>query len=143
MISEFPELDREKLDAVWKRITVHAPSKLKFYVTAGLYPDGNLGEIFIRADRVGSFMSGALDMTAMVMSIGLQHGVPFEAFTSKMRHSRFPPNGFGLGDPEFKSCSSPFDLLAQWINARFGAKPVEESAAQTQAQPETTPLENL
>lgn len=95
--------------------------KLKLYVTASRYEDGTLGEIFIRADKVGSFISGALDMTAVMMSIGLQHGVPLEDILSKMRHSRFEPAG-RTGDPSFPSCSSAFDLIAQWLGATFGAK---------------------
>lgn len=99
-----------------------SPDTLKLYVTAGLYPDGSLGEIFIRADKVGSFMAGALDTVAMMFSIAIQHGVPVEMLTSKLRHSRFPPSGFMAKDPEFKSCSSPFDLVAQWIGTRFKVK---------------------
>jgi hypothetical protein len=130
LAAEFPDADRERLAQTIRRVMVKPPTKMKFYVTAGSYADGTLGEIFIRADRAGSFISGALDMTAMVMSIALQHGVPLAAITAKMRHSRFPPYGF-TGDPEFHSASSPFDLLAQWLSARFEAAPDDESAAPT------------
>lgn len=119
LLEAFPEIDRQLLaDTLKKALDHRTNGKLKFYVTAGMYDDGKLGELFIRADRAGSFMNGVLDTMAMVMSIALQHGVPLDVLTSKMRHTRFPPNGF-LKDDEFRSCASPIDLLAQWLTKRF------------------------
>jgi len=95
-----------------------AKCELKFYVLAGMYEDGRLGEIFIRGDRVGSFITGALDALAMTISLGLQHGVPLNVFTAKLRHNRFGPSGF-TGDPDFPSCTSAFDLIAQYLDRKF------------------------
>lgn len=94
------------------------PAELKFYVTTGIYEDHRLGEIFVRGDRVGGFVSGALDALAMTISIGLQHGVPLELLVEKLRHNRFGPAGF-TGDHEFPSCTSMFDLIAQWLGKKF------------------------
>jgi hypothetical protein len=103
------------------------PRVLKFYVTPNVRDDGMLGEIFIKGDRVGGFLSGALDTIAMTISIGLRHGVPLEVFVEKLRHHRFGPAGF-TGDPEFPSCTSMFDLIAQYLAKRFpgGRAPIEE-----------------
>ena len=94
-------------------------SRMKIYFTVGKYPDGRPGEIFIKADRSGSLASGALDAVAMMMSIALQHGIPLENLTSKLRHTRFEPDGY-TQDPHFPSASSPLDLLAQWLTSIFG-----------------------
>lgn len=91
---------------------------LKFFVQTGMYPDGRLGEVFIRGDKIGGFISGALDALAMTISVGLQHGVPLEMITSKLRHNRFGPSGF-TGDQTFRSCSSMFDLIAQYLDYKF------------------------
>lgn len=96
--------------------------RLKVYVTVSLYTDGRLGEIFIRADKVGSFMSGALDTVATLFSIALQHGVPMALITEKLRYSKFGPSGFMPDDDDIKSCTSPFDAIAQWLELRFGEK---------------------
>lgn len=96
---------------------------LKIYVTISLYEDGRLGEIFIRADKVGSFMSGALDTVAMLFSIALQHGVPMEAVTTKLRYSKFGPSGLMPWDEDIRSCTSPFDAIAAWLDLRFGRPP--------------------
>lgn len=98
------------------------PDEMHLYFIAGVYADGRLGEIFITVDRMGSFARGALDAAATLASILLQHGVPLSTITTKLRHTRYEPAGF-TGDPEFPSCTSPLDLLAQWLDRRFGASP--------------------
>lgn len=98
-------------------------TKLKVYVTVSLYADGRLGEIFIRADKVGSFMAGALDTVAMLFSIALQHGVPMTTITEKLRYSKFGPSGFMPWDDDIKSCTSPFDAVAHWLDLKFGKPP--------------------
>lgn len=95
--------------------------EMHFYFTAGFYADGRLGEVFIKADKTGSLASGTLDATSTYISMMLQYGIPLDVITGKLRHSRFPPNGF-TGDPEIPSCSSPLDLLAQWLDLKFGKK---------------------
>ena len=94
-------------------------TKLKFYVTVGLYEDGSPGEIFIRGDRLGSFMSGILDTLAVMISLGLQHGVPLETIVEKMRYAKFEPAGMLPKDQEIRSCTSAVDLLAQWMELKF------------------------
>jgi hypothetical protein len=91
---------------------------LKFYVQVGLYEDGRLGEIFIHGDKIGGLVSGALDALAMIVSVALQHGIPLQDLTNKLRHHQFGPSGM-TGDPDFPTCSSMFDLLAQWLDRKF------------------------
>jgi len=97
------------------------PKELKFYVVANCYADGRLAEVFIRGDKIGGFLGGALDMWAIMFSLAMQHGIPMQTVMDKMRHQRFGPgaHGVGTGDPEFPSCSSMFDLIAQWLEKRF------------------------
>lgn len=92
---------------------------MRLYLTAGVYEDGSLGELFIRCDRMGTMARGALDAVAVMVSLLLQYGVPLEIVAEKLRHTRFEPSGF-TGDQEFKTCTSALDLIAQWIQKRFG-----------------------
>lgn len=92
---------------------------LKLYIIANTDQEGRLREVFIKADKMGGLPSGALDAVAMTISIGLQYGIPLDVFTTKLRHIHCSPFGF-TGDPEFPNCSSPFDLLAQFLDRRFG-----------------------
>jgi|WetSurMetagenome_2_1015567.scaffolds.fasta_scaffold670068_2 hypothetical protein len=100
------------------------PDIMSFYFTAGLLDDGRVGEVFIKADKTGSLASGALEAVGILLSMLLQHGVPLEDILLKLRHTRYPPSGF-TKDPTLPSCSSPLDLLAQWLGQKFLPDPLD------------------
>lgn len=108
-----------------RKFTLHYKHKdgtddvMSLYLTAGLFEDGTLGEVFIKADRMGTMARGALDATAVMISLLLQYQIPLEVVIDKLRHTRFEPAGW-TGDPEFKLCTSTLDLVAQWLEKRFG-----------------------
>ena len=99
---------------------------MKFYFTVGMYDDGTPAEVFVKVDKTGTLAAGALDSCAIMMSIALQHGIPLRALTSKLRGTRFGPGGF-TKDPDIPSCTSPFDLLAQWLEKKF-PEPIEKQS---------------
>jgi ribonucleoside-diphosphate reductase alpha chain len=93
-------------------------SDLRVYVTVGLYPDGKPGEVFIKADKVGTLVSGSLDALAITMSLALQYGVPLEAIVNKFTNMRFEPSG-PTGDPVRPIATSILDYIARWMADRF------------------------
>jgi hypothetical protein len=93
---------------------------VRIYVQAGLYPDtGEVGEIFIKADLMGSSISGLLDALSMTVSVGLQSGVPLRWFVDKMRNMQFEPAGVVDGDPSIGRVTSVVDAVAKWLEKRF------------------------
>ena len=96
----------------------HPEGDFKFYATVGLYDNGMPGEIFLRADRAGSFANGTLDAVALALSVAWQHGVPFIPLVEKLKDLRFEPEGM-TGDKEFPIVTSPLDYVARWLLARF------------------------
>jgi ribonucleoside-diphosphate reductase alpha chain len=88
------------------------------YLIVGLYPDGQPGELFIRMAKEGSTLGVLLDQWAMVVSIGLQTGVPLRTFTEKCRGVRFEPAGL-TGNPDIPMAGSPIDYIARWLGRRF------------------------
>ena len=64
------------------------------YITVGLYPDGEPGELFITMAKEGSTVSGLVDSFALAVSIALQHGVPLKLLCEKFAHTRFEPSGW-------------------------------------------------
>ena len=92
---------------------------VRIYITAGMYPDGRLGEVFLVADSQGSFVSGLFDAIATLISITLQHGVPLNAITSKFRHTRFPPATITEGAPDIRGATSVLDYLGAWLDLRY------------------------
>jgi len=80
------------------------------YLTAGEYPGDGLGEIFVKLGKQGSTLSGVMDALAISVSLGLQYGVPLEAYVKKFTNMRFEPSGM-TDDPEVKFTSSLVDYI--------------------------------
>jgi ribonucleoside-diphosphate reductase alpha chain len=91
------------------------------YITVGLYPDGQPGEIFLKMAKEGSTVSGLMDTLATMTSIALQYGVPLRDLVSKFAHVRFEPSGF-TGNPEVPIAKSIVDYIFRWMGSRFLSK---------------------
>src|SRR5439155_21562726 len=64
------------------------------YITVGLYPNGDPGEIFITMAKEGSTVSGLMDSFSGATSIALQHGVPQKMPNEKCAHPPSDPRGW-------------------------------------------------
>jgi|WetSurMetagenome_2_1015567.scaffolds.fasta_scaffold46139_6 ribonucleoside-diphosphate reductase alpha chain len=106
-----------------KKIHLHyvqdkTPKDLKIYVTTGEYEDGQPGEVFLKADKAGSTISGLLDALSITMSLGLQYGVPLQKILDKLVNLRFEPKGT-TDDPDMPRVCSIVDAVAKWLAARY------------------------
>jgi ribonucleoside-diphosphate reductase alpha chain len=88
------------------------------YITVGLFPDGQPGEIFLKMAKEGSTISGLMDTLATMTSISLQYGVPLRDLVNKFSHMRFEPAGF-TGNSEIPIAKSIVDYIFRWMGARF------------------------
>jgi ribonucleoside-diphosphate reductase alpha chain len=88
------------------------------YITVGLYPDGQPGEIFLKMAKEGSTVSGLMDSLATTISVALQYGVPLKDLVNKFAHVRFEPSGF-TGNPEIPIAKSIVDYIFRWLGSRF------------------------
>ncbi|MGC2617464.1 MAG: vitamin B12-dependent ribonucleotide reductase [Acidobacteriaceae bacterium] len=88
------------------------------YITVGLYPNGQPGEIFIRMAKEGSTVSGLMDSFATAASLSLQHGVPLRVLCEKFAHSRFEPSGW-TGNEQIGYAKSIMDYIFRWLQLRF------------------------
>ena len=88
------------------------------YITVGLYPDGQPGEIFLKMAKEGSTVSGLMDSFATTVSVALQYGVPLKDLVNKFAHVRFEPSGF-TGNPEIPIAKSIVDYIFRWLGSRF------------------------
>jgi ribonucleoside-diphosphate reductase alpha chain len=112
------------------------------YITVGLYPNGQPGEIFIRMAKEGSTISGLMDSFATAISLSLQHGVPLKVLCEKFAHTRFEPSGW-TGNEQIGYAKSIMDYLFRWMQLRFlsgqqldlfaGLKPAAAGAASSAA----------
>jgi ribonucleoside-diphosphate reductase alpha chain len=88
------------------------------YITVGLYPSGEPGELFVKMAKEGSTVSGLMDSFALAVSLALQHGVPLKVFCEKFAHTRFEPSGWS-GNPDIGYAKSIMDYIFRWMQMRF------------------------
>jgi ribonucleoside-diphosphate reductase alpha chain len=89
------------------------------YITAGMYPDGTVGEIFLTdIGKEGSTLRGMMNSFATAISISLQYGVPLETLVRKFSYMRFEPEGM-TSNPEIPFAKSMPDYIMRWLASRF------------------------
>jgi ribonucleoside-diphosphate reductase alpha chain len=89
------------------------------YITAGMYEDGSLGEIFLTdIGKEGSTLRGMMNAFATSVSIALQYGVPLETLVRKFCYMRFDPEGITT-NPEIPFAKSMPDYIMRWLASRF------------------------
>jgi ribonucleoside-diphosphate reductase alpha chain len=80
------------------------------YLTAGSYPDGGLGEVFLKLGKQGSTLAGVMDAFSIAVSIGLQYGVPLESYVQKFTNVSFEPAGL-TDDKDIRMAKSLMDYI--------------------------------
>ncbi|HEY4278290.1 MAG TPA: vitamin B12-dependent ribonucleotide reductase [Conexibacter sp.] len=96
------------------------------YITAGLYPDGTVGEIFLTdIGKEGSTLRGMMNSFATMVSIALQYGVPLETLVQKFSYMRFEPEGMTT-NPEIPFAKSMPDYIMRWLASRFLDEEIQE-----------------
>jgi ribonucleoside-diphosphate reductase alpha chain len=89
------------------------------YITAGMYEDGTVGEIFLTdIGKEGSTLRGMMNSFATAISISLQYGVPLETLVRKFSYMRFEPEGM-TNNPEIPFAKSMPDYIMRWLASRF------------------------
>ena len=114
-----PAANRHRLRDERSAITHHfAFGGHEGYLTIGLYPNGQPGEIFIRMAKAGSTIAGLMECFGTVVSVSLQHGVPLKVLCDKLSHTRFEPSGW-TGNAEIGYAKSIMDYLFRFMELRF------------------------
>jgi len=120
------------------RTTSFAVAGAEGYMTAGSYPDDGLGEVFLKLGKQGSTLAGVMDAFSIAISIGLQYGVPLEAYVEKFTNMRFDPAGM-TDDADIRMAQSMMDYIFRRLaldylpyetRARYG---IYTAAARTRA----------
>jgi ribonucleoside-diphosphate reductase alpha chain len=114
-----PEANRHRLPDERVAITHHfSIGGNEGYLTVGLYPNGQPGEVFIRMAKAGSTICGLMECFGAVTSVALQHGVPLRVLCNKLSHTRFEPSGW-TGSAELGFAKSVMDYIFRWMELRF------------------------
>jgi ribonucleoside-diphosphate reductase alpha chain len=111
------------------------------YITAGMYEDGQPGEIFITMSKEGSTISGVMDSFATAISMALQYGVPLRVLVDKFSHMRFEPSGF-TKNPDIPMAKSIMDYIFRWLAIKFLDGDAQEEVGVVSREPQDTDKEN-
>ncbi len=91
------------------------------YITTGLYPDGRVGEIFVKIGGHASDRFVMLDQWAIAFSVALQHGATLAELCGKFTAQCFWPDGPTDNDA-IKRCTSIVDYVCKWLQLQYGPK---------------------
>jgi ribonucleoside-diphosphate reductase alpha chain len=84
----------------------------RFYLTANARQDRSLGEVFLSWGKQGQTSAGLMDIYAVALSVGLQHGVPLLDLVRQGVDLYFVPNGH-TDDPDLPRVRSVVDWVAR------------------------------
>lgn len=88
------------------------------YLTIGKFDDGSPGEVFFQMAKAGSTINGLMDSIGVLLSLGLQYGVPLDTFVRKFSHVRFEPEGM-TRNRDIPIAKSVMDYLARFLGMEF------------------------
>jgi hypothetical protein len=91
----------------------------RLYLKTGEYGDGTLGEVFVALPKDGPAFRGLMDSFAIAVSLGLQHGVPLDAFVDAFTGTRFGPGGAVEGDPAVHRAGSLLDYMFRHLAVHY------------------------
>jgi hypothetical protein len=89
------------------------------FLRTGEYDDGRLGEISISLAKESATVRGLMDCFATAVGIGLQQGVPLEAFVDAFSLTRFGPAGAVEGDPAISAATSLPDYVVRHLAVNY------------------------
>lgn len=112
------KLDDERTGTIRKCVVGADEHEVEFYIQTGHYSNGELGEIFLTANKMGSLESGLMDALSIVMSISLQYGVPLERIVNKLKFMKFEPSGV-TRNAEISLVDSVVDYVVKYLELKY------------------------
>ncbi|MEM7138192.1 MAG: vitamin B12-dependent ribonucleotide reductase [Myxococcota bacterium] len=121
----------------------------KVFLRTGEYEDGSLGEIFVDMHKEGAAFRSLMNCFAISVSMGLQHGVPLDAYVRQFTFTRFEPQGIVEGHPNIKFSTSIIDYVFRVLGVEylqqydFAQVPPEEEQAELQNPTDVAAVQRL
>jgi ribonucleoside-diphosphate reductase alpha chain len=92
---------------------------LSLWVEVNHYPDGRPGEVWIKVSHEGSTLRAAFDLAAMMISVGLQYGVPVKEYVDRLIDLKFEPAGIVEGHDRIKMAQSIADFVGRELGITY------------------------
>jgi ribonucleoside-diphosphate reductase alpha chain len=93
-------------------------SGCKGYIMMNEYPDGTLGEVFLKLGKTGSTVAGLIDGFTQLLSLALQYGVPLDKMIRSFVHTKFDPAGM-TDNPQIRFTDSLYDYLFKILDIKY------------------------
>lgn len=108
-----------EFESVTRKVTIHGENaSLVMYVTVGFLPSGAIQKITVKTAKKGSTLSGFANAWAEMVSLALEHGIPWEVVLLHFNGWRFDPMGTTVS--ELGNVRSPVDAAIKFAEkARF------------------------
>jgi hypothetical protein len=131
----------EKLPARHGGLTIKAGiGAHRVFLRTAEYADGRLGEIAVSLPRESALARGLMDSLAQAVSIGLQHGVPLDAYVDALAMTDFGPSGLVEGDPSVGHASSLLDYVMRSLAANYLGRLLPEADYAATGTEDSSPL---
>jgi len=91
----------------------------KLFLRTGEYPDGTVGELFVDMHKEGAAFRSIVNCFAIAVSMGLQYGVPLEAYVEQFTFTRFEPAGLVEGDDCIRTSGSILDYIFRHLGVHY------------------------
>jgi hypothetical protein len=82
-------------------------------MTVGFKPAGEIGEIFLNADRANSMLDVLMSDAAIIASIALQQGVPLRQITHAIKRDKF-----GIAASPIGAALDRISVLTEVVHAK-------------------------
>ena len=91
----------------------------RLFLQTGEFEDGSLGELTITPPRENPAMRGLMDAFGRAVSLGLQHGVPLDAYVEAFAYTSFGPHGAVEGDGQIAHATSLLDYAFRALSETY------------------------
>ena len=112
----------------------------RVFVRTAEYADGKLGDVAISLPRETALARGLMDCLSQALSVGLQHGVPLDAYIDALSMSDFAPAGLVDGDPAVGQASSVVDYVMRTLAMNYLGRHLPEAECAATGTEDSSPL---
>jgi len=106
----------------------------RLYLRTGEYEDGALGEVSISLVRESANGRAMMEAFCHSVSLGLQHGVPLDAYVEAFAYTRFGPGGPVEGDASVGRASSVLDYAFRSLAQAYLGRQLDDAAPEEDAE---------
>nr|WP_236646508.1 hypothetical protein [Aristophania vespae] len=112
----------------------------RLFMRTAEFEDGSLGALTLLPPRESPMARGLMECLGQAVSVGLQFGVPLEAFIEQFAYTHFGPCGTVEGDPVAAYASSMLDYAFRALSDAYLGKHMPDAPMASSSENAEDPL---